>query len=142
LPLPDALPPACVHCAERIDSGCQLRTLGKEWGNCLGSYVWNVDNGQCAIYLWREVNFQAACHVTRSGRLGWFLEDVKGPQNSDIEQQDLDMIYPAFEGEKILPASDIVSISQLIAHDRLPWRQRRRLSASSPPEENTSLDHP
>ena len=41
LPLPDALPPARVEHAERIDSDRQLRALGKKWGNCLESYVWN-----------------------------------------------------------------------------------------------------
>jgi hypothetical protein len=125
LPLPDALPPSRVHCAERIDSGPQLRTLGKEWGNCLGSYIWNVDNGQCAIYFWRDTDLQAACHVTRCGRLGWFLEDTKGPENSDLGRQDLEMIHRAFESAEIPPAGDIISISQLVAHEKLPWRQRR-----------------
>jgi hypothetical protein len=45
LPLPDALPPARVQHAEPIDSGRQLRALGKKWGNCLESYISNVEHG-------------------------------------------------------------------------------------------------
>jgi hypothetical protein len=97
LPLPDTLPPARIEGAERIDSGRQLRALGKKWGNCLESYVWNVEHGQCAIYLWQHAGLQATCSVTRCGRLGWFLDEVKGPQNTDLERQDLDKIFSAFE---------------------------------------------
>jgi hypothetical protein len=143
LPLPDALPPARVHRAERIDSGSQLRALAKEWGNCLGSYVWNVDNGQCAVYVWRDGDLQAACHVTRCGRLGWFLEDTKGPENSDLERRDLDTIFGAFESARIPPVSDITSIAQLVAHENVPWRERRphrRVRSLPLPEEIPSLD--
>jgi hypothetical protein len=141
LPLPDVLPPARVHHAERIDSGCQLRALGKKWGNCLESYVWNVEHGQCAIYLWRDPALQAACSVTRSGRLGWFLDEVKGPENTDLEPQDHDKVLSAFEAVQIPPESVISSIAQIVANDNLTWRPRvrRRRARGAPPPVQMSL---
>ncbi|WP_024510053.1 hypothetical protein [Bradyrhizobium sp. ARR65] len=136
LPLPDALPPARVHYAERIDSGRQLRALGKKWGNCLESYVWNVEHGQCAIYIWREAGLQAACSVTRSGRLGWFLDEVKGPENTDLEPKEYEKIVSAFEAVQIPSESVISSITQIVANDNLAWRprpRRRRVRGAPPP---------
>jgi len=143
LPLPDALPPARVEHAERIDSGRQLRALGKKWGNCLESYVWNVEHGQCAIYLWRHAGLQAACSVTRSGRLGWFLDEVKGPENTDLEPQDHDKILSAFEAVQIPSETVISSIAQIVANDNLTWRpraRRRRLRGAPPPVEMSLPD--
>lgn len=136
LPLPEALPPVRVQHAQRIDSGRQLRALGKKWGNCLESYVWNVEHGQCAIYLWRDPALQAACSVTRSGRLGWFVDEVKGPENTDLEPQDLNKVLSAFEAAQIPPESAIRSIAQIIANDNLtsrPRPRRRRLRGAPPP---------
>ena len=143
LPLPDALPPARVEHAERIDSGRQLRELGKKWGNCLESYVWNVEHGQCAIYLWRDPGLHAACSVTRSGRLGWFLDEVKGPENTDLEPQDHDKILSAFEVVQIPSESVISSVAQIIANDNLTWRprrRRRRIRGLRPPVEMSLPD--
>lgn len=141
LPLPDVLPPARVAHAERIDSGRQLRNLAKKWGNCLESYVWNVEHGQCAIYLWQDASLQAACSVTRSGRLGWFLDEVKGPENADIERRDLDRIQTAFGAAQMPPESAISSIVQIVANDNLAWRprRRRRLVRRLPPTDEISL---
>lgn len=141
LPLPGALPPARVGSAERIDSGRQLRALGKKWGNCLESYVWNVEHGQCAIYLWQDADLQAACAVTRSGRFGWFLDQIKGPENTDLEAQDHDKIISAFEAARIPSESIINSIAQLMANDNLAWRPRRRRHGirGFPPLVETSL---
>ncbi|MCS3731372.1 hypothetical protein [Bradyrhizobium betae] len=138
LPLPDVLPPAHVQHAKRIDSGRQLRDLGKKWGNCLGNYAWNVENGQCAIYLWQRAGVQAACSVARSGRLGWFLDEVKGPENTDIERSELDKIQNAFEAAGMPSESVIQSIAQIVASDDLsiiPRRRRRRARAAPPPDE-------
>lgn len=138
LPLPDALPPARVEHAERIDSGRQLRVLAKKWGNCLESYIWNVEHGQCAIYLWRDAGSQAACSVTRSGRLGWFLDEVKGPENTDLEPQDHDKILSAFEAVQIPSEAVISPIAQIVANDNLTWRprpRRRRIRGAPPPVE-------
>ncbi|MET4765220.1 hypothetical protein [Bradyrhizobium ottawaense] len=143
LPLPDALPPARVGHSERIDSGRQLRALGKKWGNCLEGYVWNVEHGQCAIYLWRDAGLQAACSVTRSGRLGWFLDEVKGPENTDLEPEEHDKILRAFEALQVPSAAVISSIAQIVANDNLTWRprpRRRRVRGAPPPVEMSLPD--
>ncbi|MEH2539166.1 hypothetical protein [Bradyrhizobium sp. AZCC 1699] len=144
LPLPDALPPARVEHAERIDSGRQLRALGKKWGNCLESYVWNVEHGQCAIYLWRDAGSQAACSVTRSGRLGWFLDEVRGPENTDLEPEDYDKILSAFGAVQIPSEAVISSVAQIVANDNLTWRPRprRRRVRGAPPPVEISLPDP
>ncbi|MHC2519013.1 hypothetical protein [Bradyrhizobium diazoefficiens] len=142
LPLPDVLPPARVQHATRIDSSHQLRKLGKQWGNCLGNYVWNVEHGQCAIYLWRDARVQAACSVTRCGRLGWFLDEVRGPENADIESPDVDNIQNAFREAGIPPEAAIGSIAQIVASDGLspPRRRRRRVRGFPPPADITLPD--
>ena len=132
-----------MHYAERIDSGRQLRALGKRWGNCLESYVWNVEHGQCAIYMWREPGLQAACSVTRSGRLGWFVDEIKGPENTELELKDYLKIVAAFETVQIPSELVIRSIAQIVANDNLTWRprpRRRRVRVAPPPAQMSLPD--
>lgn len=114
LPLPDALPPTRVQYARRIDSGIELSDLGKRWQNCLDRYVWDMEHGRCSIYLWQHAGVQAACEVTRCGRFGWFLNEVRGPGNARIEGPDMDDIRKAFESAGILGESVINSIRQIL----------------------------
>jgi len=79
LPLPDALPPPQVGKARRLDQTTAIRSLAKGWKNCLARYLDDINAGTCAIYVWEDAHLPAACLVRRYGRLGWFLEDAKGP---------------------------------------------------------------
>ena len=107
LPLPDSIPPTLIGKARRLDRPAELRALGKRWQNCLTHYVPLIDSGSCAIYLWGDQHAPAACLVDRCGRLGWFLDQVKGPRNSDIEPGRLEPIHAAFAKVGI-PLSRIV----------------------------------
>ncbi len=49
-----------------------------------------------AIYFWPHAQAPAACVVTRHGRLGWALQDAKGPENSELPPTRLEEICRAF----------------------------------------------
>jgi hypothetical protein len=53
LPLPEAMPPATVGNARRLDRVIRFaRSPGR--GDCLASYGSAIDGGSCAVYLWEE----------------------------------------------------------------------------------------
>ena len=58
--------------------------------------ITQINEGKTAVYLWDDGQVSAACLVQRHGRLGWFLNEVRGPRNADIEPTKLELIYAAF----------------------------------------------
>jgi hypothetical protein len=126
LPLPDSMPPAQVGRARRLDRTAEIRKLARNWKNCLANYGEQVDSGGYAIYLWEEREAPAACLVQRHGRLGWFVEDVKGPRNAEIEPERLDVIHKAFADARI-PRDDITdAIKALCDAETFPRAYARR----------------
>jgi hypothetical protein len=143
LPLPDALPPIQVEHARRLDYASELRKLAKRWRNCLDDYVWRVDGGDCAIYLWQRAGTEAVCAVRRRGRLGWFLGDVKGPRNSEIDPPHLDAIKTAFD-DAGMPSCSVIraveDIVELAGARRLRRRPRRQVQPPEQPDDGLVLD--
>lgn len=68
----------------------------------------------CAVYLLEHSDAPAACSVRKYGRLGWFLEQVKGPRNVDIEPKRLADIRSAFSEVGIPPFSVISTIHMIV----------------------------
>jgi hypothetical protein len=112
--LPNTFPPIQVGGARRLDQPVTIRALAKSWRNCLVSYLNDIDAGTCAVYLWQDSHPPAACSVRKYGRLGWFLEQVKGPQNVDVEPGQLATIRSAFGEVGIPDYSVIAAISGMI----------------------------
>ena len=83
LPLLDTLPPARVGPYRRLDQIAEIRTLAKNWQNCLADYMFNINDATCAIYRTDLPDQPAACFVYRQWRLGWFLQQAKGPKIID-----------------------------------------------------------
>ena len=96
LPLPETMPPAGFAKARRLDEFAKVRSLARAWCNCLADYRHAIDDGACAVYLWDDWESPAACVVQRRGRLGWFLDEVKGPRNATVEARQLATITGAF----------------------------------------------
>jgi len=96
--------------AIRLDQAVEIRSLAKRWHNCLANYVTDIDAGRRAVYLWKDSSAPAVCSVRRHGRLGWFLDQVKGPQNVDIELKQLAEIRSAFNEVGIPPDGVIIPI--------------------------------
>ena len=117
LPLPDSLPPALIGNARRIDRPAELRALAKRWQNCLADYVQLIDDGGHAIYLWED-KAPAMCLVERSGRLGWFLDQVKGPCNADLAPDRLDAIHRAFAEAGIRHSQILCPIQTILLRSR------------------------
>lgn len=83
LPLPDALPPPRIGPAVRIDDPAALRDLARRWRNCLANLIGGINDGEYAFYLWGADGYEAGCLLRRRGRLGWFVEEIKGPRNRE-----------------------------------------------------------
>ena len=113
LPLPEAMPSVQIGLARRLDSVSEIQVLASRWQNCLRDYIPSVNSGRCAIYVLDNQATPAACMVRRHGRLGWFLDDVKGPRNAEIGTQDLEIIFQSFAEAKVPQASMIEAVEQL-----------------------------
>jgi hypothetical protein len=107
LPLPETMPPATVGNGRRLDRVGTVCSLAGRWRNCLASYGSAIDAGHCAVYLWEDAARPAACLTRRHGRLGWFLDEVKGPRNVEIEPDQLEVIAAAFAHVGV-PSSQVV----------------------------------
>jgi hypothetical protein len=117
MPLPQMMPPATVGLARRLDRVDELSSLAGAWRNCLGDYRSAIDAGSCAVYLWQDVERPAACLVWRHGRLGWFLDEVKGPRNANIEPEQRAFIDTAFADVGILNTRVALVIDNMISGD-------------------------
>ena len=120
LPLPDTLPPPRIGAADRIDDPRQIRTLARRWRNCLANYVDGIDGGECAFYLWQSDDLQAGCLVRRRGRLGWFLEEIKGPRNREPSSPHLLWIMETFAAMGVpgVSAAEVIAEICNAADDR------------------------
>ena len=130
--LPSTLPPTQIAKARRLDQAADIRALAKSWRNCLASYLTDIDAGTCAVYLWADSAAPAACSVRKYGRLGWFLDQVKGPRNADIEPERLAIIGSAFNEAGIPSYVNIEPIHRMIQmagtydrHQRTIEQERR-----------------
>jgi hypothetical protein len=118
LPLPEALPSVQIGLARRLDCVSEIQALAARWQNCLRDYIPSLNSGRCAIYVWDNEATPAACLVKRHGRLGWFLGEVKGPRNAEIDALELEVIYQSFAEAKIPQASMIQTVEQLYDEER------------------------
>ena len=96
LPLPPTLPPPFVGFFRRIDRVAEIRSLAKTWQNCLADCLHSVNNGTAAVYRTEIGGSQAVAFVLRFDRLGWQLNQIKGPKNIDIETSHLSRHHNAF----------------------------------------------
>jgi hypothetical protein len=120
LPLPDALSPPSVGSFDRIDRVSEIRRLAKSWHNCLADYLFNINQGTSAVYLSNNGGRPAVAFVSRSDRMGWLLNQIKGPHNSDIDQNCLVEHQTAFLKAGIPDYIDIAAIRYLILQTRWP----------------------
>jgi hypothetical protein len=126
LPLPEALPPRVVGGARRLDNIAEIRRLAKRWKNCLADgYLNAVNDCRAAVYLWPDAQAPAACVVNRHGRLGWALQDAKGPENAELPPARLEEICGTFAAAGI-PREAAVEALEHAAHALSLRRQRIR----------------
>jgi hypothetical protein len=97
LPLPTEFPPPQIQKARRVDSPTEIRSLSKTWDIDLADHIQGINSGSCALYLWEDDDFMASCSVTRCERLGWFLNEIRGPGNSAIDDRQRAQIRSAFD---------------------------------------------
>jgi len=73
-----------------------------------------IDAGECAVYFWEHTELPAVCLVRRHGRLGWFLDETKGPRNADLELGPLAIVAATFAEIGIQTSRVIFGIESLI----------------------------
>jgi len=114
LPLPQIELPGTVGPAQRIDSPAEVRQIAKAWRNCLVTFQHRIDDGRCTVYRWPAPDGPALAVVERHGRLGWFLEQVKGPDNKDPPAEALKTIEAEFVEAGLPPVRLIAPLEALI----------------------------
>ena len=65
----------------------------------------------------KDAEKPAACLVCRHGRLGWFLDEVKGPRNANIEPEQRAIIDTAFADFGVLRSRVALAIDNMICND-------------------------
>jgi hypothetical protein len=114
LPLPDRLPATQIDTFIRIDDPAQIRALAKSWHNCLGEYVYEVNEGTSLIYRSTEDEQPTAALLARVNRLGWALVDIKGSMNVDIQLEAASRHHQIFARAGIPRLADIAAIRSLL----------------------------
>jgi hypothetical protein len=121
LPLP-ALPPPFVGLFQRIDGVAEIRNLAKTWQNCLADYLHSINEGTATVYHFNSGGLPAVAFVLRFDRLGWLLNQVKGPKNVDIEPRYLSCHQNTFLDVGIPNCPDVAAIKDLVLQTR--WLRR------------------
>ena len=111
------MPSVQIGLARQPNSVSEIRALATRWQNCLREYISSVNSGRCAIYVWNNETTPATCLVRRYGRLGWFLDDVKGPRNAEIDTLNLEIINRFFAEAKIPQTSMIQTVGTILRFD-------------------------
>lgn len=114
LPVIDTLPPVMIGPYRRLDKISEIRTLAKNWQNCLAGCVFNITDATSAVYVSDLPQPPAACLVYRQWRIGWFLSQAKGPKNIELQPQHLAQTYKAFADAGIFRTSIIDAIKNMI----------------------------
>jgi hypothetical protein len=121
LPLP-ALPTPFVGLFQRIDGVAEIRNLAKTWQNCLADYLHSINEGTATVYHFNSGGLPAVAFVLRFDRLGWLLNQVKGPKNVDIEPRYLSCHQNTFLDVGIPNCPDVAAIKDLVLQTR--WLRR------------------
>ena len=100
----------------------KFKKLAKTWDNCLADYLHTVNDGTGAVYQSDADGLPAVAFVLRYGRLGWLLNQIKGPKNIDIEASRQSSSQNAFLEAGIPTFIDMAAIKDLVVQTR--WERR------------------
>jgi len=120
LPLPAELPPFVVGSLYRVDRVSEIRCLAKAWHNCLADYLFNINEGTAAVYRSYNGEPPAVAFVSRFDRIGWLLNQIKGPHNVDLEQSLVASHQTAFLNAGIPDYTDVTAIREVVLEGRFP----------------------
>lgn len=118
LPLPDRLPCSQIGSFRRIDSAAEIRSLGKAWGNCLGHYLYEVNAGSVLVFVSTANGSPAAALLVRVHRLGWAVAEIKGPKNTEVQEEHLPRHLETFAAAGIPPMADIASVKDILCRSQ------------------------
>lgn len=106
----------------REDNVRAIRAIAEEWQNCLGHYINSINEGTTAVYLCLAGGPPAAALVTRGDRLGWALEQIKGPKNIDLDPALQHRHELSFAAAGIPKLSDLAALKEIVMTRR--WARR------------------
>jgi hypothetical protein len=113
----------------RIDDPAALRDLARRWRNCLANLIGGINDGEYAFYLWGADGYEAGCLLRRRGRLGWFVEEIKGPRNREPAPPAMEAILAAFGAADIprIGVAELIDDIGSLADDRRRGGPGRRV---------------
>lgn len=124
LPLTHRLPDPLIGPFARLDNIAEIRSLAKEWRNCLVDHLYEVNQGTNLIYLSTEDELPATALVVRVDRLGWALAQIKGPRNIHLDRREAIRHGEKFADAGIPQLADFAAIKYLLWRRQFPRRLR------------------
>ena len=124
LPLPDRLPDREIGSFVRLDNVTEIRSLAKDWRNCLGDCLHDINEGTNLLYISTEDRPLAAALVVRANRLGWALAQIKGPKNVDLDRHSVARHHNTFANAGIPRSTNLAAIKGLLWRRQFPRRLR------------------
>ena len=110
LPLPDRLPDHQIGSFVRLDNVTEIRSLAKDWRNCLADCLHAINEGTNLLYISTEDRPPAAALVVRADRLGWALAQIKGLKNVDLDRHIVARHYNTFAQAGIPKSTNLAAI--------------------------------
>lgn len=118
------LPDPLIGPFARLDNIAEIRSLAKEWRNCLVDHLYEVNQGTNLIYLSTEDELPATALVVRVDRLGWALAQIKGPRNIHLDRREAIRHGEKFADAGIPQLADFAAIKYLLWRRQFPRRLR------------------
>jgi hypothetical protein len=110
LPLQESLPPPLIGSFRRVDSVAKIRLIAKDWRNCVADCLHDINATRSAIYLSAYDDPPAVALLCRIDRLGWALQQIRGPNNEVPNPQQSARYEQTFAQANIPPWLDIAAI--------------------------------
>jgi hypothetical protein len=66
-----------------LRTGVEIKHAAQEFRNCLNSLLQDAVTGRVAFYVWQGKEL-AVVSLKPLGRIGWMVDDIKGPKNAGI----------------------------------------------------------
>jgi hypothetical protein len=122
LPLPDRLPDHQIGSFVRLDNVTEIRSLAKDWRNCLADCLHDINEGTNLLYISTKDRPPAAALVVRANRLGWALAQIKGPKNVDLDRHIVARHHNTFANAGIPRSTNLAAIKGLLWRRQFPRR--------------------
>jgi hypothetical protein len=110
----EVLPPPAIGPFRRLDRPAEIRSLAKVWKNCMRGFVHDINNATSALYIAEDETPQAVVLVSRTERLAWVIDQMKGPRNIDVPASHRERYEKLFAAVGVVQPRDVAFLKDLI----------------------------